>query len=146
MPLSVLIAIVCLVAMQLSRLTMFSMGEMESKQVTQLWVGLVIGTLVLVGLLLRNRLAWQWGMVFGTLGAIVSLLVLAGLAALEVQAWVMMWMAVETGMIIGMVVCLALAPSRTYFGVTCPKCGGAGKPKDFVFHRVRCKRCGAEWS
>lgn len=136
---SVVVAAVVLVGL-------FMLVDLSDALLRQQLVGaaitIAIATLILVGLVRRNALAWQWGVYMPILAA------LNGLAALAYATGPLAVALCTTalGANVAIPVLLTRAPSRHYFGVACPRCGSMRTgATDFLFNGHRCKDCNVEW-
>ena len=116
-------------------------------------VGVVFGGLILWGLIVGHRLAWQWGRVLGLLGAILMLL--AGIVALTAgpaqgnplaRFMVAGVSLVVSGCLFTIVFSLGCRSAKKYFALRCPECGKfTSAAADFFFNRAKCKSCGEIW-
>jgi hypothetical protein len=113
-------------------------------------IGIGISALILVGLVRRHALAWQWGMIMPILAALFTLVtflgVLAGApmvgAALLSLVFMFLILAVE----ISIPVLLTLRRSRLYFGLQCPECKSMKvKAASFLFTSMKCRACKHVW-
>lgn len=151
MNVSILIAAVALGLMVFARLFMGVLALLAG-QVSLVGVAIpvAVALLILYGILVGQRLAWQWGRLLGLLGGIIltltavgvfrnangqpGMLMVAGLVALQGVPLFPMFFA------------LGSKGAREHFRLICPQCGAA-KPKgaNFLFTEARCRKCNARW-
>ena len=117
-------------------------SELSNGHVVGAVVSVVIAALILIGLIRRHALAWQWGLFMPLLAALNGLAALASARGAAQLALYGSLIAVD----IAIPIFLTMAPSRRYFGINCPKCDSLRTgASDFFFSRHRCKRCSVEW-
>jgi hypothetical protein len=108
-------------------------------------VAIVIQLLIAVGLVARDRLAWQWGRLIPMLFAVL-MAVIAVTAVGRRPDW---WMALPVLFLVPavvVVISLGRTSARAWFRLVCPTCGGIrAKAADFLFRRARCSTCGTVW-
>lgn len=172
MPLTVVIALVCVsIVAAINGLNFF--GQLRMGRVE--WFApsaLTVSVLVLLGMISRHRLAFQWGRVLGVLGAILTtfLALIGGFTAysLLVRGMNARQFQVPPGidpdqfgmiMMIGAIVLAVMAvlqwtlfaalgfySAREYFGLICPRCSAdEASANDFVFTQAKCGRCQNVW-
>ena len=112
----------------------------------------VLAGALAVAMLVRQRLAWQWGRLVGALGGgllffassiplVVSLK--AGAAADVLSAGAPM---VVSFLMMGMCYAMSRRAALEYFDLICPACGEEStKADDFFFSTVRCTACRTRW-
>jgi hypothetical protein len=111
--------------------------------------GAIIDALLLLGVVARNRLTWQWGRLITPLGGFGYVLVAVVLLFFLPKA--------EPGPAAVCVVLAVLAFSvffafgsysaLQYFDLICPQCGACThKANGFLFSAVQCLHCGHVWS
>ncbi len=152
MNVSILIAAVAVGVMVFARIFMGVLALL-SGQVALVAVVLpvVVALLILYGIVMGQRLAWQWGRLLGLLGGVIltlaavgafrnangepGMLIVGGLLALQGVPLFPMFFALGT------------KGARAHFRLSCPKCG-AGKPKggNFLFTEAVCRKCDERWS
>jgi hypothetical protein len=118
-------------------------------------ISLLLGALILWGLVVGHRLAWQWGRILGLLAAI--LLTAVGFMVPNVQPpagqpdWVP---AVESALTLIQAACLwtiffslGRPSAKEHFRLRCPGCGRfTSKAADFWFNRAKCAGCQRVWT
>ena len=173
MPGSVLLATGCvgvMVGLTVVGLVAAVLGEEPGVQASSL-VALVIGGLVLLGLVKRNRLARQWGRLLGllfaclftfyfvvVLGAYIYMLTSdafeeVGIDGPVVDFWMISTFAIVLGMIVLpasllwiLFISLGKPTARQHFNLICPSCHGQRtKGVNFLFTKAKCKACGEVW-
>lgn len=114
---------------------------------------IVIGGLILWGLIVGHRLAWQWGRVLAMLGAVLMVLLavvtLAG-GSQEFSPTVRVVMGavafVFSACLFTITFSLGTARAKEYFQLRCASCGRfTSAAGDFFFNTAKCKRCGNKW-
>jgi hypothetical protein len=109
-------------------------------------VQLGIASLILVGIVRGNALAWQWGMVIPVLNLVILLVSVAMSLAAGVDTVFLAIIFAMAAANLAIPVLLAVRNSRVFFGLQCPKCGAfKTKAKDFVFSKRQCKLCKTQW-
>ncbi len=114
---------------------------------------LAVGGLILWGLIVRHRLAWQLGRPLGFLMAVlfvVHLVVAATQVDGSYEGVVQALIAAVNGIIavslLAIFFALGTASAKRHFGLICPKCGKATSTgADFLFTKAKCSGCGAVW-
>jgi hypothetical protein len=113
-------------------------------------IELVIAVLILVGLVRRHALAWQWGMiipVLAALGTLVQLGAVAGAGLAGPAALVTSILLALLVLQLAIPVLLTLRSARLYFGLRCPECGRMKiRAGNFLFTAYRCRDCKTTWS
>jgi hypothetical protein len=104
---------------------------------------------LLLGMIFRLKLAWQWARIGGLAGAAV--LVALGLSVLgdeKVENHTLRGtsLMIVAALYLLVFLLLELRSSDEYFGLVCPKCGeSTGSAADFLFMRARCRKCRHVW-
>jgi predicted Zn finger-like uncharacterized protein len=161
MPGSVIVAVIAMGAMLAMELTLsvlvLALGNLPPDRLGALFgrmaVSVVLGGLVLWGLIVGHRLAWQWGRILGLLGAI--LLLLGGILSLTagppqnnslakfIIAGISLFV---SACLFTIVFSLASRSAKIYFALRCPECGNfTSAAADFFFNKAKCKKCGEIW-
>lgn len=151
MNLSILIAAVSVGIMVFARMFMGVLAFVAGRvSVAGVLIPVAIALLILVGIAMGARLAWQWGRLLGLLGG--TLLTVAAVQVL-MQAGGRPYVLVA-GILLGlqglplfpMFFALGTREARAHFRLICPKCGQS-KPKggNFLFTRAVCKKCQTAW-
>jgi predicted Zn finger-like uncharacterized protein len=161
MPGSVIIAVVAMgimLAMELTlSLLVLAVGNLPPDRLGgvlgRMAVSVVLGGLVLWGLIVGHRLAWQWGRILGLLGALLMLL--AGVVTLTagppqnsslaklVIGGISLFV---SACLFTIVFSLASRSAKIYFALRCPECGKfTSAAADFFFNKAKCKNCGEIW-
>ena len=161
MPASVVVAIVAmsiLLALELA-LGILSLvaGTLNPEQLgralIQVISTIVIGGLILWGLIVGHRLAWQWGRVLAMLGAVLAvILAIITFAApandfTPAARFILGGVAfIASGCLFTITFSLGTRPAKEYFRLRCPSCGRfTSAAADFFFNTAKCKRCGNKW-
>lgn len=109
-----------------------------------------IAVLILLGIVMGHRLAWQWGRLLGLVGGVIlSLAAVGALAQSGEQPGLLIvgvLLALQGVPLFPMFFALGTRGAREHFRLICPQCGSA-KPKggDFLFTRAVCRKCKASW-
>ena len=113
-----------------------------------------VGLLILWGMIVGNRLAWQWGRLLGVLAAIVlTIVTLAAFSEVRKANSLTPALILGVGFPLLEAVCLytiffALGrPSaKRYFRLECPSCGQfTNTANDFLFAQAKCRACRKVW-
>lgn len=161
MPGSVIAAVSALCVMVgmelLLSLVVLVVGNLPPERLVQVFVrmgiSVVVGGLILWGLVVGHRLAWQWGRVLGVIGAVLMLLVgvvslAAGAApgnpvARFIIAGVSLFV---SGCLFTIFFSLGSRSAKAYFALRCPECRAfTSAAADFLFNKAKCKKCGEIW-
>ena len=110
----------------------------------------VIGLLVLQGMSLQHRLAWQWGRVLGLFGAVVgtvlAIFTFAAISGGYLPMWVGLLQIVQVSLLYVIFFSLGQRSARIYFRLKCPQCGNlTNKAADFFFSKAKCRACEHVW-
>jgi hypothetical protein len=113
-------------------------------------VHIVPFAIILAGVILGSRLAWQWGRFLGLVwGAIIILVLINVLQDMvkELKALVEAWPVVLQAIaLVFFLLALSTRGAKEHFGLVCPECGSdKAKPGNFVFTKVICLECKAVW-
>jgi hypothetical protein len=114
-------------------------------------VGTVVGVLVLIGFLRRDRMAWQWGRLVSLLGLLFYALMFPLMLTELDEApffFLVLTVLVGTGIVLRLALFISLGrrSAKEHFRLRCPECGnGWGKAADFWFNQARCRACGHVW-
>ncbi|MBN1510303.1 MAG: hypothetical protein JW955_25875 [Sedimentisphaerales bacterium] len=109
-----------------------------------------VALLILIGILVGQRLAWQWGRLLGLLGGIILTLAAVGAfaQAQEGSGYVVagVLMALQGLPLFPMFFALGTRGAKEHFRLICPECG-SGRPKggNFLFTKAVCRKCSATW-
>ncbi len=109
-----------------------------------------VAVLILIGILVGQRLAWQWGRLLGLVGGIIMTLAAVGAfaRAQEGPGYVVVGvlMALQGLPLFPMFFALGTRGAREHFRVICPQCGSS-RPKggNFLFTKAVCRKCSATW-
>ena len=155
MPTSIIVTMTALVVILGLNLVLGIIGlAQDPTSIVRVAVSMGLQLLILWGMIVGHRLAWQWGRILGilaavllTIGAVTSFV---GTAAAQVPAWVRL---LAGSIVMLQAVCLytiffALGrPSaKQHFNLRCPSCGKfTGAAADFFFNRAKCKTCSTVW-
>jgi hypothetical protein len=113
-------------------------------------IPVAVALLILYGIVMGQRLAWQWGRLLGLLGGIILTLAAVGaFTNAEGDPTIMVagaLLALQGIPLFPMFFALGTQGAREHFRLTCPQCG-AGKPKggNFLFTEALCRKCGTRW-
>lgn len=151
MNVSILVAAVAIGLMVFARLFMGVLALLAGQvSLAGVVIPVAVALLILYGIVMGQRLAWQWGRLLGLLGGIMltlaavgvfrnangdpGILIAGGLLALQGVPLFPMFFALGT------------KGAREHFRLTCPQCGAA-KPKgaNFLFTEACCRKCNARW-
>lgn len=113
-------------------------------------ISLGVAAVILVGLIERFRLAWQWGRILGLLGAILltfTAVALLGRARDEPGMLLAGVLIATQGIpLFPMFFALGTRGAREHFRVICPECGSSKvKGGNFLFTKAQCKQCNLVW-
>jgi hypothetical protein len=155
MPTSVVVSITALVVMLGLNLVLGAIALLhDPTSIVRVAVSLGLGLLILWGMVVGHRLAWQWGRILGILAAvlltIVGVITFVGTEATQVPAWARF---LTGSMVLLQAACLytiffslGQSSAKHHFNLRCPSCGKfTGDAADFFFNRAKCKACGAVW-
>jgi hypothetical protein len=114
-------------------------------------VPIVVALLILYGIVMGHRLAWQWGRLLGLFGGVLLTLGALGVLARSAEgsgyliAGVLLLL--QGLPLFPMFFALGRPGAREHFRLTCPQCGYA-RPKggNFLFTKAICRKCAASWT
>ena len=111
----------------------------------------VVALLILIGIIKRQRLAWQWGRLLGLFGAVVFTLAAIGTATHVPEVPALLIVAVLVALqgvpLFPMFFALGTTGAKEHFRVICPACSKSKvKGGNFLFTKVICRECNQEWS
>jgi hypothetical protein len=154
-PASVIVAIVALlVLLGVNSLGGLSQGIANRATLIQLGVTVVMGGLILWGLIVGHRLAWQWGRLIGILASLFYLIslviVFAATSHVENAALVRLIaigiLGVQIACMLTIFFSLGQPSAKQYFNLRCPQCGRFTKQAaDFLFNKAKCGQCRTAW-
>jgi len=108
-------------------------------------LAVALQALILFGLVRRDRLAWQWGRIVPLLFAAFTLVMVLTARGPAPAAFVAVPLLLFVPAL-AITVSLGRPSARAWFRLVCPACGGDGtRPRDVLFRRARCLRCGNVW-
>ena len=148
---SVLVAAVAIGLMVFARMFMGVLGLLAGRvSLAAVVLPVAVALLILYGIVMGQRLAWQWGRLLGLLGGIILTLAAVGAftkAHGEPGPWIVGSLLALQGLPLSpMFFALGTKSAREHFRLTCPQCG-AGKPKggNFLFTQAVCRKCDTRW-
>jgi len=147
----VVVAVISLGITILSRTIMGGLALLYgTASVLSVVISLVVAAVILVGLIERFRLAWQWGRILGLFAAIILTLtavVFFGRAREEPGFWLVGVLVATQGVpLFPMFFALGTRGAREYFRVICPECGSSKvKGGNFLFTKAQCRKCNLVW-
>lgn len=148
---SILVAVVSVGLMVLSRLVMGGLILLGGgRPILAITIPITLGVLILVGIIVGQRLAWQWGRLLGLFGGVTLSLTAVGAlsqAAEEPGYLIVGVLLLMQGVpLFPMFFALGTDGAKRHFRLICPQCGSR-KPKsgNFLFTKAVCKKCGAQW-
>jgi predicted Zn finger-like uncharacterized protein len=158
-PSSVVLAIAAMSVLLLLECGLFVMvflaGNLSEFQVVgrvgQIVFSGVLGGLILWGLVVGHRLAWQWGRILGMLGAILFALVCVAAVTNTGDQGSSAYITAAIFFVISaclftIAFSLGTATAKQHFGLRCPSCGRfTSTAGDFVFNTARCRHCSKVW-
>ena len=116
----------------------FAMGDFPMFRVA-------IYTLLAVGFLRGQALAWQWGIGFPILIIVLMSFVWTQFSRLEMAH--LAGVTFGIALLMPIPILLWLRRSRMFFGLQCPKCSEtSARPRSFLFTRRQCNACKFEWT
>jgi hypothetical protein len=146
-------ALVLLLAINFAAVAVAVNSVQGPAALVRLGVSAGLGMLILWGVIVGNRLAWQWGRFLGLLAGL--LLLLAGIfvftggpAGVPPAARIL-----AGGILLAQAICvytiffsLGRPSAREHFRLRCPSCGKfTTAAADFFFKRAKCKGCQTVW-
>lgn len=148
---SVLVAVISVGVMVFARLVMgvlaFASGQVP---VISIVVPIGVAALILAGIIVGHRLAWQWGRLLGLFGGIVLSMAAFGAfsRAGEQPGFLVVGvlLAMQGVPLFPMFFALGTKGARKHFRLICPQCGSS-KPRagDFLFTKAICRDCDTSW-
>lgn len=148
---SILIAAISVGFVVLVRLIMGTLAFLSGKvPIVSVTVPTGLGALILIGILMGHRLAWQWGRILGLFGGIVlSLLAVHAFSQAGAHRSFLMvgvLLTLQGLPLFPMFFALGTRQARQHFRLICPQCG-SGRPRggDFLFTKAICKECDTSW-
>lgn len=150
---SIIVALVSLVIMTNARVFMYAHAFLTGAIIfiPTLVISFLLIIIIFIGILKRNRLAWQWGRILSIISAIVLIraaIVLSKYIGTQPFVLLVVVLVIIQGVsLFIMFFALGTTDSREYFKVICPECGERKvKAGDFLFSKVICRKCSKEWS
>lgn len=148
---SIIVAVLSVSMMVVARIIMAALVLLNGHFPLPVLLPIVVAILILIGIVKGQRLAWQWGRLLGLVGAIILTLSAVG-AAMRIPE--------NPTLVIGTILLamqgiplfplffvLGTKEAKEHFRVICPQCGKSRvKGGNFLFTKVLCRVCGAEWS
>ena len=110
------------------------------------WCG--VGALVLVGFVLGNRLAWQWGRYLSILAAVLLffLTVSSPVAFKDTRLSMLVLRIVFWVSFVVMFLALSRTSAMQYFRLECSQCKKVTKrAANFLFTKAKCRSCDVVW-
>jgi hypothetical protein len=151
MKISILIAATAIGLMVFARIFMGVLALVAGQaSIVAVVLPVAVALLIMYGIVMGKRLAWQWGRLLGLLGGIILTLAAVGaFANAEGDPTTMIaggLLALQGIPLFPMFFALGTKGAREHFRLTCPQCG-AGKPKggNFLFTEALCRKCGTRW-
>ncbi len=156
MPTSVIVAVSALGAMLALETVILLLGLLANPQNLLSVAGaMAAGALIVWGMVVGHRLAWQWGRVLGIIAAvgysIVGVLAFAAPPPKDQPEWAIrvtgvIFLFVATCLYI-IFFALGQRSAKQFFNLQCPTCGTlTSKAADFFFNTAKCSKCGNTWS
>jgi hypothetical protein len=154
MPASVILAIGSLAIMICLTAINFVLALLSGQILILAAVSVALGALVLMGMIVGQRLAWQWGRVLGLLAALLYTWFLAVTLATgpprDTNPLTRFASIGYLGIVVACLYTIFFALGRSsaldHFGLKCLSCQhytNAGA--NFLFTKARCKKCGNVW-
>lgn len=108
---------------------------------------LTMAALVLLGVIFRVRLGWQFARIVSAIAAVLLFFALVARAvAGTMDVGVFLNVVIPMAFHLGIIAALERPTAREWFALNCPECGShRGGSADFLFRVVRCKDCNTEW-
>jgi hypothetical protein len=108
----------------------------------------VLTGIVLLGLIRKNRIAWQYGRLICFVTAVLVPFLtsrhLEGNAGIIGLVLLVLLVSIPA---FAIAISLGRPSARTYFGLACPQCGSVKtKAGDLFFKKIKCKVCGHLWT
>ena len=116
-------------------------------------ISLALQLLILWGLIVGHRLAWQWGRILGLLAALLftfSAIVMFSQSSASPAPLVLILtgitLVVQALCLYTIFFSLGRPSAREHFRLRCPSCGKlTSSAADFFFNRAKCKACQNVW-
>lgn len=111
----------------------------------------LFAVLILVGIIKRQRLAWQWGRMLGLLGAVtLTFAAVSAFVNYAEQPGVLIFailLALQGIPLFPMFFALGTRQAKEHFRIICPECGNSKViGGNFFYTKVICRKCKASWS
>jgi len=148
---SVLVAVVSVVVVVLVRVAIGGLAFLSGRASlagTVIPVG--VAMLILAGIIVRHRLAWQWGRLVGLVGGIfLSISAVAFLSRAGEHPnllFVAILLAMQGMPLLSMFFALGTQGARRHFRLICPNCGSQrSRAGNFLYTKIVCKDCDTSW-
>ena len=149
---SIIVAIVSVSIMVAARIIMGGLALLSGEvSILRILFPVLVAVLILVGIIKRQRLAWQWGRLLGLVGAII--LTFAAVGAFinyADQPGILIFailIALQGIPLFPMFFALGTQQAKEYFHIICPECGNTKvRGGNFFYTKVICRKCNASWS
>jgi len=148
---SILVAVVSVAITVLARMAMGALALASGKvPVISVVAPVGLAALILFGIIVGHRLAWQWGWLLGLLGGIILSMIAFGAFARAVEQpgflVVGVLLAMQGVPLFPMFFALGTRGVRKHFRLICPQCGSR-KPRagNFLFTKAICRNCDTSW-
>ena len=148
---SILVAAISVGIMVFARLVMGVLAFLSGRvPVISIVIPIGLAVLILFGIIVGHRLAWQWGRLLGLLGGIILSLAAFGAfsRAAEQPGFLVVGvlLAMQGLPLFPMFFALGTQEARKHFRLICPQCGNA-KPKaaNFLFTKTIGRNCDTSW-
>jgi hypothetical protein len=154
MPTSVRVTIAALVLLLAMNLVTGAVNSVQNpRSLIPAAVSAALGALILWGVIVGHRLAWQWGRFLGILAAVLFTVLgifvfTGGPARVPVPARVLAGsiLMVQAFCVYTIFFSLGRPSARQHFNLRCPSCGKfTSAAADFFFNRAKCKACQNVW-
>lgn len=149
---SIIIAILLVSMMVVARIIMGGLALLSGQvSLLSILLPIVLGLLILIGIIKGQRLAWQWGRLLGLFGGFVLTFATVG-ASLRIpeepaMIIVAFLLAMQGLPLFFLFFALGTVGTKEHFRIICPGCGKSNvKGGNFLFSKVICRNCNAEWS
>jgi hypothetical protein len=148
---SILVAAISVGIMVFARLVMGGLAFLSgSVPVISIVAPIGLAVLILAGIIVGHRLAWQWGRLLGLLGGIILSMAAFGAFAQAGEQPGFLIVGVLLAMqglpLFPMFFALGTQGARQHFRLICPQCGSS-KPRagNFLFTKAICRNCDTSW-
>ena len=113
-------------------------------------VPIVLAVLILAGIIVGHRLAWQWGRLLGLPGGLILSLAAFGAFSRAVEQPGFLVVGVLLAMqglpLFPMFFALGTQGARKHFRLICPQCGSRkSRAANFLFTKAICRNCDTSW-